>query len=143
VKKKRRIGTIASCYGGVYASEENGKYYWQLADCSSDLAEEIPKELYDALVEFEVSTLFLRINKAIYELEEHGRRPKRIYISPTQWKDLCAHLINRHVVPDGAFFLGMRVHTDSRIANDTFIVSAEPLIDPCSILPVAYHELEE
>ena len=53
------IGDIANYYGGLRVVEVDGKYYWTVENYDTDFScinedwKEIPKSLYDALIEFE------------------------------------------------------------------------------------------
>lgn len=52
------IGTISNTYGGLQVTTCNDKYYWIIDGWECDINdirdwEEIPKYLYDALINFE------------------------------------------------------------------------------------------
>lgn len=49
------IGKIGNSEGGLKVKEDSGKYYWGIENDMGETIfwEEIPKELYDALVEYE------------------------------------------------------------------------------------------
>lgn len=47
------IGSIRNYYGGLVIKEEDGKYYWGIEDWDGVHYEEIPKYLYDALVQYQ------------------------------------------------------------------------------------------
>lgn len=52
--KTREIGGIGNYEGGILiAEEEDGKYFWTLDGYDSTPLTEIPKKLYDALVEYD------------------------------------------------------------------------------------------
>lgn len=47
------IGTIANYYGGLSVKESYGSYYWSIENYDGDNWEEIPKYLYDSLIQFQ------------------------------------------------------------------------------------------
>jgi len=47
------IGDISNYYGGLTVKEENGLYYWSIYNYDGHNWEEIPKYLYDALIQYE------------------------------------------------------------------------------------------
>lgn len=47
------IGDIGNYYGGLSVKECDGRFFWSIENYSGHNWEEIPKPLYDALVEFE------------------------------------------------------------------------------------------
>ena len=47
------IGTIGNYYGGLRVIQESGKFYWSIENWDGDHWDEIPRELYDALVMYE------------------------------------------------------------------------------------------
>lgn len=53
--KTEQIGAVCNWYGGLWVAEIDGKYYWEIENCTGIIwegAEEIPKHLYDALIAF-------------------------------------------------------------------------------------------
>ncbi len=50
-----KVGNIGNLYGCLEVKIENGKYYWGIEDWNGVDWEEIPKSLYDELIEFELS----------------------------------------------------------------------------------------
>jgi len=50
-----QIGTISNYYGGLYIKEEKGLFYWGIEDWCGIQYQEIPKTLYNALLEYEKS----------------------------------------------------------------------------------------
>lgn len=50
---RKKIGSIKNYYGGLFIREEKGKYYWGIENWNGIEWEEIPKNLYDTLIEFE------------------------------------------------------------------------------------------
>jgi hypothetical protein len=51
------IGTITGYYGGLFVKNEGEKYFWGIEDYRATKWEEIPKQLYDALISFEEDSL--------------------------------------------------------------------------------------
>ncbi len=56
--EKKQISLTGNSYGGLYAMEKDGKYYWGIEDVGESLKDltnwdECDKELYDALMAFE------------------------------------------------------------------------------------------
>ena len=49
------IGTIGNYYGGLSIKEEDDKYYWGIEDWDGTYWVEIPKYLYDTLVQYQKS----------------------------------------------------------------------------------------
>lgn len=47
------IGNIGNYYGGLVVKEENDKYYWGIEDWDGTYWDEIPKYLYDALLNYQ------------------------------------------------------------------------------------------
>ena len=47
------IGDIGNYYGGLAVKEEEERFYWGIENWDGTKWEEIPKELYDALVKYE------------------------------------------------------------------------------------------
>jgi hypothetical protein len=54
--KKISIGKIGNFYGGLEIKENNGKYYWGIENYNGTDFEEITKELFDALLKFQLQT---------------------------------------------------------------------------------------
>jgi len=57
-EKYKQIGTVNNYYGGLFAMEKDGKYYWLIQNYSTDFDdiehwEECDKELYEALIAYE------------------------------------------------------------------------------------------
>lgn len=50
---RRSIGDIGNYYGGLSVKSEDGKYFWSIESYDGENWEEIPKRLYDQLVEFD------------------------------------------------------------------------------------------
>jgi len=48
---------LSNCYGDVIVKERGGKFFWSLDDHSSTFEEEIPENLYRALLEFHLNGL--------------------------------------------------------------------------------------
>jgi hypothetical protein len=51
--EERTIGEIGNYYGSLLVKEEDGKFLWSIPDHSSIKWEEIPKSLYDSLINYE------------------------------------------------------------------------------------------
>jgi hypothetical protein len=51
--ESRQIGTIGNYYGELEVKTKDGKYFWSIDNWNGHDWEEITKELYDALIEFE------------------------------------------------------------------------------------------
>ena len=56
-KEAIRIGQVANYYGCLYVNEQDGKYYWVIENYNTEFEDsehydEIDKELYDALIDF-------------------------------------------------------------------------------------------
>lgn len=49
----KQIGKIENYYGGLYVQEKDGKFYWGIENWDGISFQDIPKELYDALVKYE------------------------------------------------------------------------------------------
>lgn len=47
------IGDIKNYYGGLSVKEEGGKYWWAIEDHDGYTWDEIPKSLYEALIQYE------------------------------------------------------------------------------------------
>jgi hypothetical protein len=47
------IGTIENYYGGLAVRENAGRYEWSIENWNGHSWKEIPKTLYDALIQFE------------------------------------------------------------------------------------------
>ncbi len=62
----RQIGEIYNYYGSLHTKKEGGKYYWTIECAVSELWEEIPQYLYEALNRFQDEVNF----PADKELEE-------------------------------------------------------------------------
>lgn len=52
--KTTDIGMIGNYYGGLEVKERNGKYFWSIENYDGHDWEEITKELYDALIKFDM-----------------------------------------------------------------------------------------
>ena len=50
---ERSIGEIGNYYGGLVVKEQDGRYWWSIENYDGNSWDEIPKRLFDALVEFE------------------------------------------------------------------------------------------
>jgi hypothetical protein len=50
---ERRIGEIANYYGCLNIKKEGEKFYWGIENYNGTYWEEIPKNLYDSLIEYE------------------------------------------------------------------------------------------
>ena len=50
---KKYIGSIGNYYGALEVKEEDGKYFWAIADYDGTEWEEIPEYLYAALIKFQ------------------------------------------------------------------------------------------
>lgn len=53
LNNERNIGTIGNEYGGLVVKQDGGKYYWSIEGYGGDDWQEIPRNLYDALVRFD------------------------------------------------------------------------------------------
>ena len=51
----KRIGQVENYYGGVFAIEHEGRYFWTIECVTYTAFEEIPKGLFDQLVSFEAN----------------------------------------------------------------------------------------
>ena len=51
--KVRAIGEIGNYYGGLGVKQEDGKFFWSIENYSGDHWDEIPQQLYDALIKYE------------------------------------------------------------------------------------------
>lgn len=48
-----QIGDIGNYYGGLNVRSEDGKFFWSIENYDGDNWDEIPKTLYDSLMEYE------------------------------------------------------------------------------------------
>ena len=48
---------ISNYYGGLEVKQDNGKYYWGIRNEDTIAYKEIPKYLYDALIQFWMNDL--------------------------------------------------------------------------------------
>lgn len=60
-KKYEQVGEIANYYGGLYVMHHDGSYWWIIKNYDTDFDDiddwqEISKELYDAIIEWKIST---------------------------------------------------------------------------------------
>ena len=49
----RSIGRITNYYGGLEVKEDAGKFYWGIEDYDGTSWDEIPEELYTALIKYQ------------------------------------------------------------------------------------------
>ena len=49
---KFSVGGVSNHYGGLYAVEHDGKFYWAIEDFMGFVWEEIPKSLFEELKKF-------------------------------------------------------------------------------------------
>lgn len=52
MSKEIKIGSIRNYYGGLAVKLEDGKYFWSIEDHGGHIWEEIPEELYRALLKY-------------------------------------------------------------------------------------------